>query len=194
MRLSLLVAAALLCCCVAAEADPVTYTLTGTFTGTIGALSFTSDPGSITLQADTSGITDQGGGFYTNTDGVSSITLAGIGTAVFLSSTFGAYSASYAAGFYDISNSFGADDYDPLDPALANYALTAPFTDTGFLLFGSPSASELTSLGELMMAGDFGSSVTFTAVATGPSPEPSSFILLGTGLVGFAGLARMRSH
>jgi hypothetical protein len=193
MRLLVLAAAAFFCAGSAAHADPVVYTLTGTFTGTIGTSSFTDASGTFTLNSDTSDIVAQGGGFYTNTAGVSTITLAGIGTATFLSSTFGAYSAFDAAGFYDTANSFGADDYDPLNPAMASYALTSPFTDTGYLLFGSSSASELTSLGELTLTGDYGSSVTFTASsAVSPIPEPSSMILLATGVLGTIGILRKR--
>lgn len=194
MRLRLFVAAVLALCCVSAYADPVTYTLSGTFSGTLGALSFSGAAGSIVFQGDTSSVNSLGGGFYTNTVGVSTFTVAGIGTAIFLSPTFGAESNSGGAGFFDIATGFGTSLYDP---ALSGYALTAPFSDTGFLLrsfatqFGTTA---LTSLGELSLLGDDGSPATFTAATTGPAvtPEPGSFALLLTGAVGSGSLLLRR--
>ncbi len=109
MRLSLFVAAALFSASLSAHATPVEYVFTGNFTGTLGANSFNNAAGTFAFTGDTSTVVNLGGGFYTNTAGVSTITLASLGTATFLSSTFGAESQPNAGAFYDIGTGFGVD-------------------------------------------------------------------------------------
>lgn len=113
----------------AVYADPITYSLQGTFSGSLGALSFSDTPGTFIFQGDDSGKTSLGAGYYTNTQGISTLLLNGVGTAIFLSQTFGVESQMDGAAFYDAANGFGVGIYDP---SLGAYALQTPFSDTAF--------------------------------------------------------------
>ena len=185
MRLSSFVPAVMLAAALTAGATPVVYTLSGNFTGTLGSTSFINDPGTFSFTGDTSTATS-GGLFHYNTVGTGTFSLAGDGTATFLSSTFGAESQANAGGFYDSATDFGLGAQSG---AFAGYDLTGPIGPiTGPFIFNG-AYPELTSRGDLTITGETGNT-TFTA--TTPAPEPSSIALLGSGLLGFAASLRRR--
>jgi hypothetical protein len=159
-----------------ALADPVIYTEQAVATGTFGNADFIDSLVTITLTADTSGVTGAGTGFLTNT-GQASLTLGGVSEGVFLDpiTAFASMGAlGTTLGITDLP-AF-ADLLDTGLPAGLAYDLSTSLApQTGASLI-SPNASFATTNGELtlFLAGDSTFSANMTSV-----PEPASLALLG---------------
>jgi hypothetical protein len=157
-----------------AQAIPITYTVTGTATGTLGVSAFTNALVTITLVGDTSFV-----GFDV---GSATVNVSGLGSASFTDTmvvtdntdnpsaqisdltmnvlTFGTISPVFAA--YNLRGPIGPI----LGPSLINGGTVFPTTSGNF---------DITSVS--------GNVSTFTATTAAAVPEPASLFLLGGGLL-----------
>jgi hypothetical protein len=121
-----------------AHAATIYYTEQATATGSLGSDSFTSALVTITFVGDTA---NAGGssGFFTNSIGAATVTIAGIGTATFDAGTvevFDNQTFSPAAAVGMTSVAQGHSILDTLDAAFASYELTTaigPVTDSSLV-------------------------------------------------------------
>jgi len=192
MRLSrvLIAVFAVAICSAAAHADSITFTDTGTASGSLDGTSFGSNLVTLTLTGDTSAITSPSSGILLLA-GTATVSVAGVGSDTFTDSiTIDCSAGPEACGFLDGGSSIMLT----FNPVLSTYGLTTaigPLTGSNSY---NPGLSFNTLSGTFVinsLPGD----TTFTAVDnTTSAPEPNSLSMLGTGLLGLMGMALLRKR
>jgi len=184
----------------AALAGPITFTLTGNVTGTLGGTAFTNAAMTVTSVADTSNVFFIApNNLYEVLAASSSISIAGLGTATFTDQTFwedpngsgdiifgvpggaGFFNGILGFGFlgvglesYNLESSFGPVSGPDFEVAVFDACENIP-TTAGLLSI--PQASNSSSVNGVITTSIV---ETFTAV-TGV-PEPTPVVLLGSSL------------
>lgn len=190
----MLFAAVLVACGLAAHAATITYTGIVTATGSLNGTAFTNALLTLQATADSSTITSAAQGtsgsmLYIAPTLTFGGNVAGLGAFNLASGMTFDNQRQGNAGF---TSSTGADILDIVNSFFSTYDLKSAVSLTGSPLFNATSTATL-DRGNLILS-NLGSTATFQAQLTpaAVTPEPSSFALLATGLVGIGGLLRKR--
>ena len=175
-----------------AVADPITYIATFMASGTLNGNPFDAQV-TFTLSSDTSLVfngCDGSGSIYCTPNTTAMVSIQGIGNGTF-TDLFNVFDnqANAVAGFTDDSIE---DVLDLANSAFATYDLKSaigPLNTTYF--FVDTGQAYGSTLGTIVFDSVSGTP-TFQATETGTTPEPGSFLLFGSGLVGFAAVLRRK--
>jgi hypothetical protein len=165
-----------------AHAAPITYTDTDTASGSLGGVAFVNQNVIVSLKGDTSNVVSNSG-FISNLIGIGSITIGNAAPVLFTDSIeFFDNQGQGAAGIAD--QNLNASILDTFDSVFNTYNGTTAIGPTLGLVFFNAGFGYNTTAGLLSFISTGGNS-TFTA-DLGPAsstPEPSTFALLGTGIL-----------
>jgi len=172
-------------------AATITFAHIGFGSGTLGGTPFTTSGFTITAQGDTNNRDNFLGGYYIDHDWAS-ISITGLGTYQFTTGTRTFVNNIGPLVGFSRSENF-LDLFDgPYNDAFATWDMLSPIgpiTGTGQLLQWGLSPSVVTNAGVLVFSNSGFEAATFVATSV---PEPSTVMLLGSGLLGLAGFGRKK--
>lgn len=171
----------------AARAQSILYTVQDTASGTIGSQSFTGQNITVQFAGDISNIAGSPG-FYTNTPGVGTINIPSLGTFTFTDGTY--FFDNQSVGAAGIADSSVGSILDTFNTAFDSYTGNSSIGPLSGNVFYA-SSYDFNTTGGVLNFSSAGQTSTLTA-STSATPEPSSLALLGSGVLGLAGIIRRR--